>query len=77
MKPWLEATPCTGKYLIHTPMYSRKQVEIPEELDTFNTAMDKLLKADPKLIKAAMEQEKQEREAERGASVPASSNRDN
>ena len=67
MKPWVEATVCTGKYLIHTPMYSKNQVEIPEELDPFNTAMDKLLKADPRVIKAVMEQERQEREAERRA----------
>ena len=80
LKPWLESTVCTGRYLIHTPKYSRKQVEVPEELDAFNTAMDRLLKADPKLVKAAMQQEKQEREAERKAKrasvVPASSNPD-
>lgn len=47
---------------------------------SFDEAMDKLLKANPKVVKAAMEQEKLEREAERrakrAASVPASSNRD-
>ncbi len=51
------------------------------ERETFDEGMDKLLRANPKIVKAAMEQEKQEREAERkakraAASVPASSNRD-
>jgi hypothetical protein len=52
------------------------------EKDKFDSAMNKLLQANPKIIRAAMEQEKQEREAERKAkrssssSVPASSNRD-
>ena len=50
------------------------------EKDAFDEGMSKLLKANPQIVKAAMEQEKQEREAERKAkrssSVPASSNRD-
>jgi hypothetical protein len=50
------------------------------EAELFDTAMGKLLKADPKVVKAAMEQEKREREearkAKRASSVPASSNRD-
>ncbi len=51
------------------------------EKEKFDTGMDKLLRANPQIVKAAMEQEKQEREAERRAkrassSVPASSNRD-
>ena len=50
------------------------------EKDLFDEGMTKLLKANPQIVKAAMEQEKQEREAERKAkrpsSVPASSNRD-
>ena len=51
------------------------------DLDKFNDGMATLLKANPQIVKAAMEQEKQEREAERKAkrassSVPASSNRD-
>lgn len=35
------------------------------EIDKLNNAMNRLLKADPKLVKAAMEQEKREREAKR------------
>ncbi len=50
------------------------------ERETFDEGMDNLLRANPKIVKAAMEQEKQEREAERKAkrasSVPASSSRD-
>ena len=51
------------------------------ELENFNTGMARLLKANPQVVKAAMEQEKQERKAERktkraSASVPSSSNRD-
>ena len=51
------------------------------ERTKFDEGMTRLLKANPKIVKAAMEQEKQEREAERKAkrsssSVPASSNRD-
>ena len=51
------------------------------EKEAFDEGMGKLLKANPQIVKAAMEQEKQEREAERKAkrsssSVPASSNRD-
>ena len=46
----------------------------------FDAAMSKLLKANPLAVKAAMEQEKLDREAERiakrASSVPASSNRD-
>ena len=52
------------------------------EKENFDAAMDRLLKADPKAVKAAMEQEKRERQEERKAkrsssvSGPASSNRD-
>lgn len=50
------------------------------ERESFDTGMDKLLKSNPQIVKAAMEQEKKEREVERKAkrssSVPASSNRD-
>lgn len=51
------------------------------EKENFDKGMDSLLRANPKIVKAAMEQEKQEREAERKAkiassAVPASSNRD-
>ena len=50
------------------------------EKENFDAGMDKLLKANPKIVKAAMEQEKQEREAERKAkrasSAPVSSSRD-
>jgi hypothetical protein len=50
------------------------------EFEAFDAAMDKLLEADPKIVKVAMEQEKKEREAarkaKRASSVPASSNRD-
>ena len=47
----------------------------------FDDGISKLLKADPKLVKAAMEQEKKEREEERKAKRsssydPASSTRD-
>jgi hypothetical protein len=35
------------------------------EFDAFNTAMDTILKANPQVVKSAMEQEKQERETER------------
>ncbi|ADV84906.1 conserved hypothetical protein [Terriglobus saanensis SP1PR4] len=48
------------------------------ESENFDAAMDTLLRANPQLVKAAMEQEKQEREAERKAkrasSDPASFN---
>ena len=37
------------------------------EKEKFDAAMDKLLKANPTVVKAAMEQEKQERETERKA----------
>ncbi len=37
------------------------------ECETFDEGMSKLLKANPQIVKAAMEQEKQEREAERKA----------
>lgn len=51
------------------------------EAEKFNNAMDKLLKANPVVVKAAMKQEKQERQEERrskrsSSSAPASSNRD-
>ena len=50
------------------------------EFDNFDAAMSTLLKANPEAVKAAMEQEKKEREAarkaKRAASVPASSSRD-
>jgi hypothetical protein len=51
------------------------------ENERFDEGMGKVLKANPQIVKAAMEQEKQEREAERRtrrspSSVPASSNRD-
>jgi hypothetical protein len=34
------------------------------EYEQFNTAMDKILRADPKIVKAAMEEEKRERKME-------------
>lgn len=37
------------------------------ELDSFKSGLAKILKADPKLVKAAMEQEKQHRAEERKA----------
>jgi hypothetical protein len=37
------------------------------ELERFNAAMDKLLKANPAAVKAAMEQEKKQREQRRKA----------
>lgn len=50
------------------------------EKERFDAGIDKLLRANPKIVKAEMEQEKKEREEERKAkrssSVPASSNRD-
>lgn len=46
------------------------------ERETFDEGMDKLLRANPKIVKAAMEQEKQERKAKRASALPASSNRD-
>jgi hypothetical protein len=36
-----------------------------EEYDRFNSAMDRILKADPKAVKAAMEVEKQDRKNKR------------
>jgi hypothetical protein len=49
------------------------------ESEKFDVAMNKLLKANPSAVKAAMEQEKREREAERkvkrASSAPASPNR--
>jgi hypothetical protein len=33
------------------------------EFESFNTAMDTILRADPKVVKAAMEEEKRERAA--------------
>jgi hypothetical protein len=38
-----------------------------KELQDFNTAMDKLLKVPPQVVKAAMEAEKKAREQERKA----------
>lgn len=38
-----------------------------DEMSKFNDAMAKVLKADPARVKAAMEQEKREREEERKA----------
>jgi hypothetical protein len=46
------------------------------EFDTFNSAMDTILKANPQIVKSAMDQEKQERKSKREASAPASSSRD-
>lgn len=49
-----------------------------DELGKFNAAMDRLLKADPKIVKKAMEQERREREEERRSkhpSFPSSSSR--
>jgi hypothetical protein len=37
------------------------------EFDTFNTAMDTILRADPKVVKAEMEAEKGQRAAKREA----------
>ena len=51
-----------------------------EEFDRFEDGMSKLLKANPQVVRNAMEQEKRDREAERKAkripSAPVSSNRD-
>ena len=41
------------------------------EKDKFDAGMEKLLKADPKLVKAAMEQEKQQRARERVEKHPS------
>lgn len=41
------------------------------EKQNFDAGMDKLLQADPKLVKAAMEQEKKERAEERKAKKEA------
>ena len=38
-----------------------------EEYDNFNSAMDTILKADPKAVKEKMEAEKREREEQRKA----------
>ena len=38
-----------------------------QELDNFNAAMNKILKADPKVVKEQMEAEKHEREEQRKA----------
>ena len=50
------------------------------ESDSFDAAMNVILRADPAIVKAAVETEKREREAERKAkrssAVPASSSRD-
>jgi hypothetical protein len=50
------------------------------EKEAFDEGMAKLLKANPQIVRAAMEQEKQEREEERKAkrssSVRAASSRD-
>jgi hypothetical protein len=45
------------------------------EYDTFNVAMDKLLKADPKAIKDQMEEEKKDREKKRKAKKSSASAR--
>ncbi len=56
--------------------------DVPTEYENFNSAMDALLKANPAVVKAAMQQEKKEREDERkvkrssSVSAPASSSRD-
>lgn len=42
------------------------------ERESFDSGMDKLLKANPQIVKAAMEQEKQQREAGRKAKHGAS-----
>jgi hypothetical protein len=53
-----------------------------KEYDNFNAGMENLLNANPAVVKAAMEQEKKARKAERktkrsaSSSAPASSNRD-
>ena len=51
-----------------------------QEKEKFDIAMDKLLKANPSVVRAAMEREKRERETERNAkeksSAPSSSTRD-
>lgn len=39
--------------------------KLETESERFDAAMDRLLKADPKIVKAAMEQEKKERAEER------------
>ena len=46
------------------------------EFETFNSAMDAILRANPQVVKAAMEEERKERKIKRSASVPSSSNRD-
>lgn len=81
--PWIENTECTGKYLVHIPDFQGyKQMEISEELDQFNTAMDTILRADPKAVKDAMEADKAANAEKRKAknqpssSVPASSGKD-
>lgn len=55
-----------------------KAAATSEEFDKFSAGLRKLLRADPKLVKAAMEQEKKERAEERrakGASSPVSTDR--
>jgi hypothetical protein len=50
IKPWIESTSLTGKYLVHTPTFGNyKQVKITEELDKFDTATDRLLRAKPQV----------------------------
>lgn len=48
----------------NNPMHKRKD---NPEYETFNSAMDAILKANPKVVKAAMEEEKAEREKQRKA----------
>lgn len=43
------------------------------ELDKFNAAMDTILKADPKAVKATMEQDKKERAKQRRAKKSSAS----
>ena len=48
-----------------------------DELERFNQAVGAVLKADPALVRAAMEQEKKKREAERKAIREVSSHASN
>ncbi len=51
-----------------------------KEMEKFDAAMERLLKANPGVIRATMEQEKkeraEERKAKRASSAPSSSNHD-
>ncbi len=74
LKPWIENTALTGRYLVHTPSFERyRQKEIPEELDSFSTLMELVLQADPKLVKAAMEPLVLLYESQRLSAVPGNS----